>query len=163
MNEVIVMKFEYKNPTVIKFNKAMRVKLRDFDRTIEKYKPFYCSSAWAVEKFEYGDFDNWVTAVIESVLIDAKYSQYYEKDAGIFKAGETKWSLVQRFWYFRKNEAFWNKMPTIGYPGGSSHHSKTIDDIYVNIDSIFVISDEDKRKIEQGEKLEFVELFMDAE
>ena len=54
-------------------------------------------------------------------------------------------------------------MPTIGYPGGSSHHSKTIDDIYVNIDSIFVISDEDKRKIEQGEKLEFVELSMDAE
>lgn len=130
----------YIMPTLIKFVEPVKIKLCDLHDFLDSYKPFPCSEVYLYERFEYGDYDNWVDAIIESKTIDAGYSKVYRKARGINKAGHTNWSIVTKFWnYFGDKDKFWERPLQTGFDC-SSEHSRYIDKIEINVYGVYVIS-----------------------
>ena len=145
---------KYTKPTLIKFEIPKEIRFVDLGKFLDYYKPFACSEVYMYAKFEYGDFDNYVEAIIESESIDPKYCKFVEKSEGMFKAGETIWSIMSKFWYYRENYPFWNEPLHTGYNGGITKHSVFLHDVTIQIQGVYIISDADKRAIEIGEKNE---------
>ena len=137
----------YVEPTLIKFDQPKKIKLCELHSFLDSYKPFPCCYVWTYSRMEYGDFDNYVNAIIEDITIDAGFSRVYHKDAGIYKAGETSYCLVSRFWNYRAGKAFWIKCPTASYD--STRGCKDITDIEITIDGVYVISYSDKDRMEK--------------
>lgn len=70
------------------FEKSKNVKLKDLfkDRNIHY-----------IRRFEYGDFDNWVDAVITAMDVSLNYTSYFEESEGIFEEGDCSICLKQTF------------------------------------------------------------------
>lgn len=148
---------KYIEPTLIKFVKPIKIKLCELNDFLDSYRPFSCADVYLYERFEYGDYDNWVDAIIESKTIDAGFSHVYRKEEGIFKAGHTDWSIVTKFWnYCGKFDKFWTKPLQTAYDGGINH-SRYIDKIEITVYGVYVISQYHKDnfyKLEKGELYE---------
>ena len=144
---------EYKGPILIKFDEPKVIKITELKDFLEYYTPFPCSDVYLYERFEYGDFDNWVDAIIESVSIDPKYSKFIKEDEGVFKAGETYWSIMSKFWNYCESKPFWKEPLQTGYDGNHKH-TVFLHEITLTIHGVYIISWEDKRKIELGELYE---------
>lgn len=138
---------KYEKPTLIKFDKPETIKLKDLNNFLEQYKPFNTADVYAYERFEYGDFDNWVDAIYMSITIDAGYSKYFNEDKGIYKAGEYSFVLQSIFWNYSLNKPFWIDAPQIGFNNLSKGY-KNLDEIEITLDGVFVISMHDKQKLE---------------
>ena len=155
---------DYKGPTLIKFEKPMTIKLCELYEFLKVYEPFPCSKVWPYQTFEYGDFDNHVEAIIDSMLIDACYSHVYRKAKGIFKAGQTEFSVRSSFWYFKKNYPFWREAQHVGYSSFDSIQRKRyIDKVEVTVEGVYIISDSDMKEIENGNSIELTVLTLKGE
>ena len=141
---------EYQKPVLIKFDEPVKVKLCELDTFLSQYKPFNCSDVWLFQRFEYGDYDNWVSAIIESKNISPVFSQVYREEKGIYNAGDTSWCIVDSFWYYREDYPFWKFCPIKGYSSGI--RKQFIDEIEINVYGVYVISWSDKEKIEAKER-----------
>ena len=139
---------EYKEPTLIKFDTPKVIKLVDLRDFLKQYEPFPCSDVFVYERFEYGDFDNWVDGIIQSITIDPTFTKYYNKQEGIFEPGDYKFCLQNTFWNYSKDKPFWTKAPSLGYFEPLASKYKSINDIEISIEGVFVISWSDKSKIE---------------
>lgn len=137
---------EYKNPQFINLEKPETIFLKDLDDFLKRYTPSGCV-AYLAEKFEYGDYDNWVHAIIESKTVDPKFSKTFDTDQGIYKAGDIRFSLRDAFWHYRENYPFWLFKPEIGY-STNTVKEKRIEDIKITVESIFIISTQDQKRIE---------------
>lgn len=131
---------KYIKPTLIKFDNPIKIKLCELNKFLDSYKPFPCADVYLYEKFEYGDYDNWIDAIIESKTIDACHSCVYRKEKGVFKAGQTSWGVVIKFWsYFGIKDKFWKRPLQTGYDC-SIINTKYIDEIEISVDGVYIIS-----------------------
>lgn len=140
----------YKNPTLIKFKEPKVIKLKELNTFLGKYKPFSCADVYAYEKFEYGDFGNYVEAISASRTINLSYTNFFET------TGKYNFSIQDCFWHFNKDKAFWNEAPETGF---SDYQGTSLFDIEVQLDGVYVISWSDKEDIEKGnsKKLNIIE------
>lgn len=143
---------QYKEPTLIKFDEPKIIKLSELRDFLDQYKPFPCSEVWLYEKFEYGDYDNWVEAIIMSKTIDASFTKVYRKPLGIFKKGQTRFCIQDAFWYYHENYPFWLKAPQLGYNDGYKSIHRYIDKVQIQVEGVYIISWSDKEKIEREYK-----------
>ena len=143
---------EYKEPTLIKFEQPKIIKLSQLREFLDQYKPFACADVYLYEKFEYGDYDNWVEAIIRNKTIDASFSQVHRKPLGIFKKGQTRFTLKDDFWYYKEDYPFWLDCPTEGYNDGYKNICRYIDKVEICVEGVYVISWSDKQKIESKYK-----------
>lgn len=140
---------KYVEPTLIRFVKPVKIKLSELGEFLDSYRPFPCADVWAYGEFEYGDFDNHVRAVYESIAVDPKYSKVFRKKSGIYKAGQTNFSIIDHFWYYRENYPFWKECPSVGY-NDSYKGYRYIDKVEIELNGVYIISWSDKTKIENG-------------
>ena len=138
----------YKEPILIKFDEPIEIRLCDYSEFLDSYKPFYCCDVYGYERFEYGDFDNWMDAIIMNKSISPSFSHYHEKQEGIYNEGDVSYCIQTMFWnYSNNNKPFWDKVPTVGYEDVYKPNLKKIEDIKVKVDGIYVISWSDKDKV----------------
>ena len=142
---------KYKHPMLIKFYRPQKIKFTEINDFLDFYRPFFCSQVYIYNRFEYGDFDNWVDGISESITI-SPYSKTIKEDGGIYKAGDVRWSLVSKFWHFDQHTPFWMSAPDSGY-NTPTCHSNNIDEIEVFVDGVMIISDSDKRDFELGRNI----------
>ena len=132
---------QYIKPTLIKFKESKTVKLKELKSFLNKYKPFPCADVYAYERFQYGDFDNYVEAISASRTINLSYTNFFET------IGKYNFSIQDCFWDFNKDKAFWNEAPEIGF---SDYQGTSLFDIEVQLDGVYIISWSDKEDIEKG-------------
>ena len=150
MNKYFTETNQYEKPMFIKFDEPKTIKLTELKDFIEEYRPFPCSDVYLYSIFEFGNFDNYVDAIIKNVYIDPKYSRYIKEDeGGIYTKGKTRYSIATEFWHYQEDEAFWNKNTEAGY---DDQVCDNIDELEVNIEGLFIISWSDKEQIEFGTK-----------
>lgn len=138
----------YIEPTLVSFANPIKIKLSELRDFLDSYKPFACSDVYLYERFEYGDFDNWVEGIIESKTVDASFSRVYRKPRGIFKKGQTQYSIRDTFWHYRPNYPFWKFCPQVGYNDGYNNICRHIDKVEIMVYGVYIISWTDKTKIE---------------
>ena len=148
---------EYKKPTLIRFEKPKKIKLCDLRDFMQSYKPFYCSDVYLYERFEYGDFGHYTSAMIKNIFVDPAYS-YVDRETG-----KTRWELITEFYavvptFNNKMDAFWNR--PIREVLSDKADTTYIDEIEIEVSGVFVISWTDRDKISRGEmEIDFQELF----
>ena len=124
---------------------------------MQSYKPFYCSDVYLYERFEYGDFGHYTSAMIKNVFVDPAYS-YVDRETG-----KTRWELITEFYpvvptFNNKMDAFWNR--PIREVLSDKAETTYIDEIEIEVFGVFVISWGDRDKITRGEmEIDFQELF----
>jgi hypothetical protein len=138
----------YTKPTLIKFDEPKIIPLSSLRDFLKEYEPFACSDVWLYERFEYGDYDNWINAIIMSKTIDAGFSKVYRKPQGIYKAGQTSFSIVDTFWSYKEDYPFWLDCPSEGYSTGYITKTRYIDKVMIKVEGVFIISWTDKNDIE---------------
>lgn len=130
----------YIMPTLIKFVNPIKIKLCELNQFLNSYKPSPSSEVYLYERFEYGMFDNWVDAIIESKTIDACFSKVHRKSQGIYKAGQTEWCIVNKFWnYLGDKDKFWERPLTTGY-NSLNVSARFIDKIEITVYGVYIIS-----------------------
>ena len=151
MNKYFTETNEYQKPTFITFDAPKTIKLHQLEDFLDEYRPFHCADVYIYSAFEFGDFENWVDAIVKNVYIDPKYSRYIKEDeGGIYTKGKTKYSIVHEFWDYNADTPFWNECTTQGY--GDSQVCNNINELEITIKGLFVISWSDKEQIEFGAK-----------
>ena len=98
------------------FDEPKKITLREF---FEDSKKKY------IQIFEYGDYGNWVTAIIENIDLSLEFTKKYTKSMGIFKVGDWSISLkttyIHLYDYVNRNYNEHNELPKfVGF------NSKTI-------------------------------------
>ena len=75
----------------------MKIELFKEPKNIKLKDLFKNRNIYYVRRFEYGDFDNWVNAVITAMDVSLNYTSYFEKSEGIFEEGDCSVCLKQTF------------------------------------------------------------------
>ena len=135
--------FNYKEPTLIKFEQPLKVKLAELANVLNNYKPFPCADVYVYERCEYGDYGNWIDTICESIDINPRFS--HTKEDGV------SFCLTQHFWRYKEGKAFWKDCPSRCCQDVSGRLGK-LEDIEINIDGVYVISWTDKDKMENNLK-----------
>lgn len=81
---------------ITKYDAPKKVSLKDF--VYNKY----------IIRFELGDYDRWVNAVVVDIEVPIQYAKHYRKDLGVFKKGDYSICLKTTFKLARDIE-------TLGY------------------------------------------------
>lgn len=146
MEKYFTEEHKYTKPELIKFEKPVKVKLCELDRFLGAYKPFNCSDVYAYETFEYGDYGNYVRAIVESKTLDPKYCHKHTQAGGIYEAGEWEFAIRDSFWHYKEDYPFWMFRTNVGY---ADRKAFDMHDIEVEIEGVYVISWADKNEIEK--------------
>lgn len=138
----------YEKPILIKFEAPQIVKIKNLETFLKQFTNSYTQSAYGYESFQYGDYDNLVNALIDSITVDPQFSHYYAEDKGIYSAGETDFSIKTNFWYISNSDnvsrPFWLDRSAVGY---RSQKARSIEDLYVELNGVFIIDNVDKSNI----------------
>lgn len=132
---------KYEKPVLIKFEKPEVIKLKDLNDFLKEYRPYGTADVYAYQKIEYGDYGHYVNAIFMSITVDVGSSKYIEETQ------KYRFCLHNSFWYYEENKPFWEKCPRIGYEYLGKNY-KSIEDIEITLDGVFVISMHDKQCIE---------------
>ena len=113
-------------PMTFKLPEPVKVKLKDLNSFLETVVP-YQFKVFMIERFEYGDFDNWVTAVVRDKTVTPRYSN------------DKKLCVKTDFWCINDRK-FWKECPDDGY---HDEYNKTLDTLEVEVEEVFIISNRD--------------------
>lgn len=117
-------------PMTFKLPEPVKVKLKDLNNFLENITP-HGYKVFMIERFEYGDFDNWVTAIIRDKTVTPRWSN------------DKKLCVKTDFWMFYKaspDKKFWKECPDAGY---HDEYNKTLDTLEVEVEEVFIISNKD--------------------
>lgn len=95
---------------VVLFDERKSLPLNELESFLEKQKPFNCCDVFGLDTFEYGDYDNFVSVVLESRTISPRFTRTLD-------SGKIRVNVRDSFWQINPNSetAPWERRPTTGY------------------------------------------------